>query len=282
MKKISIIACLSIICCILFSGCGENNKKLTLNSDEVKLTVGDDYQLTLNTKDTKITWSSSDEKVASVSGGKVIGVGKGNALVTAMNEDGEKAVCKVSVDSTAVDEVRLNKHNIELKKNESEEIGSSVTPQDASTNGLVWESSNDNVARVDNRGTVTGIKKGKAVITCSSPNGKSDTCEVVVKSNKKKKLVQTNNNQANSGNSEYDNKLLKDTPLYCRASDFATLRASASRSGREVDIVLTGESVVYLSSTTEFYHVIYQGEKGYVLKDYFSTDPDAPLNYGDR
>lgn len=282
MKRISFIVGLGMICCLLLAGCGESNKKLTLNSDEVKLTVGDDYQLTLNTKDKKTTWSSSDEKVASVSDGKVIGVSKGNALITAMNEDGEKAVCKVSVDSATVDEVRLDKHNVELKKNESEEIRASVTPEDASTDGLVWESSNDNVARVDSRGTVTGVKKGKAVVTCSSPNGKSDTCAVVVKANKKKKKAQAKSNQSDSGYSEYDNKLLKDTPLYCRASDYATLRATASRSGRELDIVLTGESVVYLSSTTEFYHVIYQGEKGYVLKDYFTTDPDAPLNYGDR
>ncbi len=279
MKRISIIVCFSLICCLLLAGCGESDKSLILNSDEVKLTVGDDYQLTLNTKNPKITWSSSDEKVASVSNGKVIGVSKGNALITAMNEDGEKAVCKVSVDSKAIDEVRLDKHNVELKKNESEEIKASVTPEDASTDGIAWESSNDNVARVDSRGTVTGVKKGKAVVTCSSPNGKSDTCAVVVKVNKKKKKTKTKNNIVDN---EYDNKLLKDTPLYCRASDYATLRASASRSGRELDIVLTGESVVYLSSTTEFYHVVYQGEKGYVLKDYFTTDPDAPLNYGDR
>lgn len=279
MKRInSLLLVLVLFLSLFLIGCNESkSESIALNSDEVKISVGDNYQLSLNVKNENVTWSSSDEKVASVSEGKVIGVSKGNALITAMNDEGKKAVCQVTVIGAAVESVKLNKHNIEIKKNESEEISARVTPEDASGD-LVWESSNEKVVKVDSRGTVSGIKKGKAIVVCTSSNGKSDSCTVVVRANKKRKK----SSSSNSSYKEYDNKLLKDTPLYCRASDYATLRASASRSAEEIDIVLSGESVVYLSSTTEFYHVIYQGKKGYVLKDYFTTDPDAPLNYGDR
>lgn len=80
-----------------------------------------------------------------------------------------------------------------------------------------------------------------------------------------------------NGNSEPDTSNM----LYCCASDYATLRSSASRSGKELAKIDSREAVRYISSSGEFYYVSYNGEKGYVLKNYFSSDPDAALNYGD-
>lgn len=70
------------------------------------------------------------------------------------------------------------------------------------------------------------------------------------------------------------------TAYYCCASEYATLRSIASRSGTELARIYTRESVQYISSAGEFYYVSYNGQNGYVLKNYFSTDPDAALNYG--
>lgn len=68
--------------------------------------------------------------------------------------------------------------------------------------------------------------------------------------------------------------------LYCRASEYATLRKSPSRSSDEIKKIYCRDSVKYISSSGEFYYVEYSGKKGYVLKDFFSTNPSAPLNYG--
>ena len=73
-----------------------------------------------------------------------------------------------------------------------------------------------------------------------------------------------------------DNK----TYLYCRASDFATLRTGPSRSNAEIVKIKSREKVEMLGTDGEFYYVSYNGKKGYVLKDFFSTDKNAPLNYG--
>lgn len=67
---------------------------------------------------------------------------------------------------------------------------------------------------------------------------------------------------------------------YCRASESATLRSDASRDSAALTQIGSRESVKYISSAGEFYYVSYQGQNGYVLKDYFSTDPSAALNYG--
>lgn len=68
--------------------------------------------------------------------------------------------------------------------------------------------------------------------------------------------------------------------LYCRASESATLRASASRSSKGLAAIKTREKVTYMGDSGEFYYVSFRGTTGYVLKDYFSSDYNAPLNYG--
>ena len=52
--------------------------------------------------DKTITWSSSDEKVATVDGGKVTGVAEGTATITATTKSGDKtATCTVTVSEDA-------------------------------------------------------------------------------------------------------------------------------------------------------------------------------------
>ena len=70
--------------------------------------------------------------------------------------------------------------------------------------------------------------------------------------------------------------------LYCCASDFASLRASASTDSDAIAKINSREEVTYLGDSNRFFYVSYQGKKGYVLKDYFSTNPNEPLNYGDN
>lgn len=67
--------------------------------------------------------------------------------------------------------------------------------------------------------------------------------------------------------------------LYCCASEYVTLRSEPARSGAELARVYSREEVQYLGLTGEFYNVVYKGQNGYVLKDFFSEDPNASLNY---
>ena len=68
--------------------------------------------------------------------------------------------------------------------------------------------------------------------------------------------------------------------LYCCASEAATLRSIASRSGDALAMVQSRQAVEYMSTVGEFYQVRFNGQVGYVLAAYFSSDPNAPLNYG--
>ncbi|MBR2715846.1 MAG: PASTA domain-containing protein, partial [Ruminococcus sp.] len=82
-----------------------------------------------------------------------------------------------------------------------------------------------------------------------------------------------------SPNSELNNVNL--TTYYCRASDHANLREKPSSKSKSLDTIPCRGMVVGIDPGGDFYLVEYNGKVGYVLKEVFSTDPDAPLSYID-
>ena len=73
-----------------------------LNKNELSLKENESETLTVSflemSSSTKVIWSSSDEKVATVENGKVTAKSIGNTIITVSTEDGtKKATCKVTV-----------------------------------------------------------------------------------------------------------------------------------------------------------------------------------------
>lgn len=153
-----------------------SKKTLTVNKGaykQLKATV------TKNSTD-KITWSSSNKKVATVDkNGVVVGVKKGTAIITAKTSSGKKATCKVTVKVPAT-KVKLNKTKVTLAKGKSVTLKATLTPTN-STDKLTWTTSNKKVATVTSKGKVTAVKKGTATITVKTTSGKKATCKVTVK-----------------------------------------------------------------------------------------------------
>lgn len=77
--------------------------KVTLNSSAVKIKAGKTTTIKATitpskATDKSITWSSSNSKVVTVdSNGKIKGISKGNATITAKSSNGKTAVCSVTV-----------------------------------------------------------------------------------------------------------------------------------------------------------------------------------------
>ena len=78
-------------------------KSITLNATSFSIKEGDNYTLTArinpsNATNKTLIWKSDNEKVATVSNGKVNGVSEGTATITVITEDGNHtATCKVTV-----------------------------------------------------------------------------------------------------------------------------------------------------------------------------------------
>lgn len=119
----------------------------------------------------KVTWSSSNTKVAKVDkNGVVTAVGTGKAVITVKTESGaKKATCTVTVKKKVqVTDISLNRSSKSLYKGSTYQLKATVYPEKATFKEVKWSTSNKRVATVSSTGKVKATGKGSAVITCSS------------------------------------------------------------------------------------------------------------------
>ena len=117
----------------------------------------------------KVTWSSSDETVATVDeNGVVTGCLGGSATITATTEDGSfKAECVVTVSDLKVSSIDMTEVKY-VAVGSQKKLTAAITPADAVNQAVTWSSSNDAVATVDENGILTGISAGTVDITVTS------------------------------------------------------------------------------------------------------------------
>lgn len=160
-------------------------ESISLTSSASELMVGETANLTVKytpegTNQKGVTYTSSDEKVATVSNGVVTAVGKGTATITATGANNTTSSVIITV-KQPVTGVTLNKTTLELEKDQTEKLVATVLPANADGDKTVtWKSSNNAVATVSQDGTVTAVGKGSCNITATTENGKTATCKVTV------------------------------------------------------------------------------------------------------
>ncbi|MBQ3814176.1 MAG: Ig-like domain-containing protein, partial [Bacteroidales bacterium] len=160
---------------------------IILNKTSLFLVEGDSETLVAtvqpdNASNKTVTWSSSDESIATVNEqGKVTAVKEGYATITAKAED-KTAECQVTVSKREipVSSIVLNTNNVEMIEGESVRLVATVSPANATNASITWSSSNEAVATVDQQGLVTALKEGAADITAQAGD-KTATCKVQVK-----------------------------------------------------------------------------------------------------
>jgi uncharacterized protein YjdB len=167
---------------------------VTLDKTTANMIVGQTKQLTATVKpddatDKTVSWSSSNEKIASVDAtGKVTAVAGGAATITAktngLDASGKSvlATCDVTV-TQPVSRVTLDKTTLTLTEGDTATLTATVSPADATDKTVTWSTSDAAIATVDN-GKVTAVKEGSAKITVTTKDG-GKTAECTVTVNKK-------------------------------------------------------------------------------------------------
>ncbi|MEE1056937.1 MAG: Ig-like domain-containing protein [Acutalibacteraceae bacterium] len=157
---------------------------ISLSKSSITMGVGETYKLTATLYDTdnvnqKISWGSSNSTIVSVNNGMVTAKKNGTVTVIARLTNGEIAKCKVTI-KNAPTYVSLNKTNITLGIGETFDLNSSL-PVECGAYSIKYSTNNSNVASVKSAGgLVTAESIGKAVITATTYNGKTVSCNVTV------------------------------------------------------------------------------------------------------
>lgn len=190
-------------------------KKLKLNKNKVTLALNNTYQLKIgvlpgNATNQKVTWKSSNSKIAAVSqDGLVTAKKKGSVKITATAVDGskKKVTCKVTVKDVKIKTLSVTARQ-NMKIGEVLQLKKNVQPSGAN-NLFSWKSSNSRVAAVDANGKVTAISAGTAKITVYAKDGSSKTasCSITVT----KPLALSGNEMQGTAKSSQSNSTLSGT-----------------------------------------------------------------------
>ncbi len=131
--------------------------------------------------ETKLTWTTNNPAVATVSGeGVVTAVNVGNATITCKNSDGSAvATCKVEVIVPASG-ITLSSSAEEIWTGDVVLLKATVTPQNATDKTVTWSSSNEKVATVSADGLVTAVAGGTCLITAKNSSGNTASCRIEV------------------------------------------------------------------------------------------------------
>ena len=164
---------------------------LTMNKTSVELTVGSSFALTATGAD-KVSFSSSDEKIATVTAdGTVQAVSTGSAVITASAAD-TTATCRVAV-TAAVDQptdpvtpdtpsdlVIYSVYGESVVTDVTIEAGKEALMEVQGTDSAVtWSIADSSIATVDSSGMVKGVASGVTTLT-ATVDGQTLTCIVRV------------------------------------------------------------------------------------------------------
>ncbi len=160
---------------------------ITISSNSEELWKGDVVQLVAivtpaGATDKTVTWSSSNESVATVtSSGLVTAVAGGDCIITAKNSSGVSESCRIKVyeDCTGVE---LGATAKAMYVGQTDTIPVSVIPSTATNKNVTWTSSRPAVASVDaSSGIIKALTEGSTVITAKTQNGGfTASCTVTV------------------------------------------------------------------------------------------------------
>ena len=172
-----IVAC-AILVALIFAG--NNGNSITnldiINGDEITLRAGHpagtEYALSYISADTSIATVSLEGKVTAVKNGKTeITVSSGDLSDT----------ITVNVKKDIIESLDVSLAALSLDGGEEQKVEAKVAPADAKNVKLSWKSADNEVASVDNNGTIKGVNSGETTVTVTdSVTGLSKDIAVTV------------------------------------------------------------------------------------------------------
>lgn len=133
--------------------------------------------------DTTVNWNSANTGIATVTNGTITAIAEGSTVITATAGD-KSATCTVTVSAAikSVTAISLSETSLNLiVGGATATLEANIVPADATYTSIKWESSNANVATVEN-GVVTAVGAGSANIIATANGGTNvtATCAVTV------------------------------------------------------------------------------------------------------
>lgn len=173
----------TVISTPLSIGLDKENVTLDISTNKTYQFKATIYPSTANT-DIGLTWSSSDNSVATVNkDGVVTGVKNGTTVIKVVTENQKATSASVTVQTSPVSiSISPSSATIDLSaENKSVQLKATISPNTTNIKDkITWTSTNNNIATVDSNGLVRGYANGTVTITATTANGKSTKATITV------------------------------------------------------------------------------------------------------
>ena len=201
----------------------------------------------------ELTWSSSDDTIATVEDGLVTALAVGDAVITVMCQK-LTATIPVTVFEVKAEEIKVDVTSLTVAMGDKGQVSAEVLPEDAADRLIVWTSGDKRIATVNSDGKVTPVAAGKTTITA--------TCGEITKAIPIEVFVATTalsiDTEAIEGFDELKKGSIVDIPVLFEPQDATytdyTLESSdtsiAVIAGSRVEVVGTGKVVITATSGT--------------------------------
>jgi len=160
---------------------------ISFDRSEHKLYVNDTLTLKVfynpaETTDRNLTWTSSDDSVASVKDGVVTALKKGNATITAKTANNIGATCQIIVNEMYANAITVNPQKLSLTHGASAKLIATLLPANTTNKAVIWASENEAIASVSQDGVVKALSEGTTQISATTMDGTnlSAICQLTV------------------------------------------------------------------------------------------------------
>ena len=228
---------------------GEISMKLDKTNETIAKAETIDITAIMTGMNQNINWTSSNTVIAKITKTQdnmitVTGAQAGKATITATTEDGNyTSTCEINV-VYPVTGVTLTEETETVTVGSKTLLTSVLEPINATNQNIIWTSSNDTIATVNEDGIVEGLESGNTTITATTEDGRYQaTCEVTVE-----------NKQAETDSSRFSytskGKKVTITGYKAKGNDGSNLVIPAEIDGMTVETIGGGSKISGLDKIT--------------------------------
>ena len=166
--------------------------KIILNQTEpLTLTMGETFQFSAeleptNTTDGTIMWTSSDARIGPIDmSGLFTAVKDGTVTVSAIcNQGALRATCKVTIKPIVATAITLSETEKTMMAGDDFQLSATVMPDNTTYPTVVWKSSDESIATVDEDGRIHALSPGNVIISGTCDDVTSE-CAITVEPKRK-------------------------------------------------------------------------------------------------
>ncbi|MGN1019282.1 MAG: Ig-like domain-containing protein [Aristaeellaceae bacterium] len=162
-------------------------ESITLKETSAVVNVGSYKTLTATvlpaaTNDKTVTWSSSDEGVATVNAkGRVTPVAPGVCVITCQSKSYPEVYATATVEvHQLVTKITFADNDVSFNVGDTCQLFWQTAPANATNTALTFKSSNETIATVTDDGLVSGLKRGSCTITATAADGSGKKATVKI------------------------------------------------------------------------------------------------------